>query len=114
VSNTAPVTLLASVAPGKTEKLRFFGSLQEFDFNSTASKLQLQAGGQTVWEQSWNNTPFMVSRKFEESMEQALQRHQKPNYGAFSSVQLPKYLTRTNAKGTAYLGTTAVTTAGVK
>uniref|UniRef100_A0A7C2P3I6 SLA1 homology domain-containing protein n=1 Tax=Schlesneria paludicola TaxID=360056 RepID=A0A7C2P3I6_9PLAN len=114
VSDAAAVALVASIAPGKVEKLRFFGSFQEFDFPSTISKLQLQSGGQTVWEQSWSNTPFVVDRKFEESMEQALERHKGPNYGAFSSVQLPKYLTRTNAQGSAYLGATPITTAGMR
>jgi len=125
VSDAAPLSLVATVSPGKSEKLRFFGSFEEYDFPATVSKLTFVLNGQTIWERVSSNVPGIVSRNNDESMSQALQRLQAaPNYHIYISQQLPKFLmkpqpapagTGPNAKASSeYLGSTQVSTAGIR
>lgn len=125
ISDSAPLTLVATVSPGKNEKLRFFGSFEEYDFSSTISKLSFVLNGQTIWERVGSNVPGIVSRERDESMSDSLKRLQaSPSYHIFLSQQLPKFLmkpqqapaaTGPNAKAASeYLGNTQVSTSGIR
>ncbi|MBI1346717.1 hypothetical protein GC163_10565 [bacterium] len=125
VSDRAPLSLVATVTPGKSEKLRFFGSFDEYDFPATLSKLTFLLNGQTIWERVGSNVPGIVTRQNGESMSDALKRLQAiPNYNIYLSQQLPKFLMKPQATpannspgaktSAEYLGSTQVSTAGIR
>lgn len=76
------------------------------------SHLKFVAQGRTVWETKGDNLPKRVQLEEGETLEQHLKKLERPNYGFYQTVDLPRVLHRT--AGFAPLGTSAVGLTGVK
>lgn len=83
------------------------------------SRLKFVWNGKDVWEGSGNNIPGFLSLSKDETIEQALKKHEKPNYHFFEHCEIPKLLTKpaenaTAGSSTAALGKSTVTISGLQ
>ena len=107
------VDLVATTEVGKEPReisYRSFGlgGSRTYKVQEYVSRVQIKANGKVVWQASANNIPHLISLRGGETVEEYLRRNERPNYGYFQSVAMPKLLTRTpNA-----VGTSKVTPAG--
>jgi hypothetical protein len=117
VGANGAVELVAVAEAGKRREVAYhtFGRpysrvymVQEFH-----SRVKVVYQGQTAWEVSCTSVPGFVHLQEGETMEQYLERNEHPNYEWFGKVELPKVVQKPTS-GAATLGTTRVTTAGVR
>ena len=116
VGPTGTVELVAMTEAGKRREVAYHGfggvaraySVQEF-----FTRLKIVYQGKTAWEISKSSVPGMFRLEKGETMEQHLKQSEHPDYGWFSQVELPKVVQKPNS-GAATLGTSQVTTAGLK
>ena len=117
VGPTGAVEVTALVEPGARRELAYhsFGrpGSRAYPFQEYMCRVKIMYQGQTAWEVSCSNTPGMVRLKENQTMEQYLKTCEHPNYEWFSKVELPKVVQKPSA-GNTTLGTTQVTTAGVR
>jgi hypothetical protein len=109
--------LVATTEVGKQRDItyRTFGrgfGTQTYKVQEYISRVKFVYQGKTAWETSSYNIPHMVSLRNGQTMEAYLKEQEKPNYDFFSRVELPKLLTRPTGAPT--LGTSAVSTSGVR
>ncbi|ODA33700.1 hypothetical protein A6X21_18405 [Planctopirus hydrillae] len=125
VGASGSIILKASTETGKSEKMsyRSFGeapwNAKEYNVQSYISRLKFVWNGKDVWEGSGNNIPGFLSLSKDETIEQALKKHEKPNYHFFEHCEIPKLLTKPaeNAaagSSTSALGKSTVTISGLQ
>lgn len=117
VDPAAEVELTAYFDPPQQKDVAYhgFGGLQTVSFNETIARLELTWQGQKVWQTSASNQPFVVNRSRDEPLQEAIRKYEKPNYGFFSGVTLPRMIVRPgNGSGSRMLGSSRVTTTGIR
>lgn len=111
------IDLLASVEGPKDRDVSYFGS-GDYKTKEYLTRVRFMYQGQPVWETAGTNVPFIISLKEGENVEGYLRAHEKPEYGFFDSVQLPKFLQKPaagqQAGNSLTLGQSQVTTSGLK
>jgi hypothetical protein len=115
VGPVGSIDLVASTEQGESKEVRymFHGT---YNFQHFYSKLKFVYQGKPAWESSGSNVPGIVFVKGDETLGSVLKTHEKPNYGWFDNVELPKLLTKPrdekdNARG---IGSSRVTPTGFK
>lgn len=119
VGRKGTIDLVASVTESPQKKdvsygrgFSPFGRGLPFKVREFTSKLAFVYQGDTAWEQSGTNIPRSVSLQSGQTMNEALRRHEKPNYAWFDRVELPAVLRKPT--GSATFGTTKVTDSGLR
>jgi hypothetical protein len=138
ISADAPLELIASADLGKMIELNFVpatpGGNKGFKFGPKGkgtqpklppgtkvrtvklqehfARLKFVAQGKTVWESSADNVPKSVQLEEGETLEQRMQKLDRPNYAFYQTVDLPRLLHRD--KGAGPLGTSQVSVSGVR
>jgi hypothetical protein len=116
VGESGTITLAALTEVGKERDVSYhtFGrpGSRTYKVKEHFSRLKFLYQGKPAWETSAGNVPFFVRLKEDQTMQQYLKEHEKPNYDWFTKVELPKLLTKPTGRPT--LGTSQVTTAGVR
>lgn len=121
VAPNAPIELVASVETGKRRELSYRGmggpfgaGSATYSFQEYSSRLKFVFQGQTLWEVVGTNNPgFMIHLKEGETIQQHLQARERPNYGFFTSVGIPKMVQKPSPGGQT-IGTSQVTAAGLR
>jgi hypothetical protein len=119
VADNAAITLVATVENKGTEQKSFreFGNFfggKEVTVTKYLSSVAFQVNGQTAWESSVMSSPDFVSIKENETMEQAIQRANKPNYAYFQSIGIPTYVMKPLPNNQATLGVSQITSSGIR
>ena len=116
VDPSAEVQIVATFDPPKSKNLTFhgFGGIQSVDFNETVAHISIQWQGQTLWQMQGSNSPHFLSRKEGESLQDAAKRHEAPPYDFFKHAGLPRMLVRPGNGGGRMLGSSRVTTTGIR
>ena len=109
------ITLSATTEVGKEtqhsyRRFGFGGGETTYSLREHLSKVRFLSGGQEVWMTSGGNFPFSIQGN--PTQEEYRRLYEKPNYGFFDHVELPKLLTRPTGAPT--LGSSKVTVAGLK
>jgi len=82
------------------------------------ARLKFVYQGQTAWERSGTNVPGVMTLQKGENVSDKLRACEKPEYGFFDHVLLPKFLQKPTAGkgpgGSLTLGQSPVTTAGLR
>jgi hypothetical protein len=116
VGESGTITLAALTEVGKERDVSYhtFGrpGARSYKVKEHFSRLKFLYQGKPAWETSAGNVPFFAHLKEDQTMQQYLKEHEKPNYDWFPKVELPKLLTKPTGRPT--LGTSQVTTAGVR
>jgi hypothetical protein len=120
VGDNGTIDLVASLKESEKKKQvsygRAFGPFARgavpYNVREFISKLSFVYQGETAWEQTGTNIPSSFSLKDDEAITDAIKRFEKPNYGWFEKVELPLVLRKPTGEST--LGTTQVTTAGLR
>jgi len=120
VGDGGTIDLVASLKESEKKKQvsygRAFGPFSRgavpFNVREFISKLSFVYQGDTAWEQAGTNIPRSFSLKDGEAITTAIKRFEKPNYDWFTKVELPLVLRKPTGQST--LGTTQVTTAGLR
>jgi hypothetical protein len=113
----AAVELVASFDPPKEKNVIYhvFGrGDQAVDFTETIARAKLVWQGQTLWETSASNQPFHLRTEGDESLQEAVKRHEKPSYGFFGNLQIPKMLAKPTGSAGKTLGLSTVTPTGLR
>lgn len=118
-----PIELSLSVEQGKTEQ-REYGSGPSFGpfartgekvtITQKISRMRITYQGKTVWEvHAFSGDPgFMLMRKQNQTMQQAVDEMGKPNLGVFTATRLPSYLVMPS--NPMYLGASELTGRGLR
>lgn len=117
VGPNGTIDLVASVDPPKQTEVSYhtFGSFgaKTYKFQEYFVRLKFVHQGQCVWESACSSNPgFMIHLKEGETVEQRLRESEKPNYGWFTTVELPKIAVKASQGGT--LGQSWVTPNGLE
>jgi hypothetical protein len=111
------VEFVATTEAGRRREVSYhsFGrpGARSYTVQEFTSRLKVVYQGQTAWEVAATSLPGFVQLKDGETMDEYLKRSEHPNYEWFSKVELPKLVQKPTA-GATTLGTTRVTTAGVR
>lgn len=111
------IDLIANVETGDEREVTYrtvgrgFG-VRTYKFRPHINRLRFVYEGETAWQVQASNVPGFVRLTEGETMEQFLKRQEKPNYGYFERVTLPKILTKPTGSPT--LGSSKVTVAGLQ
>jgi hypothetical protein len=120
VGEDGSIELVATVKESEKKKEvsygRFPGGFSRdalpFKLREFTSRVQFVYQGKSAWEQTATNIPSGFSLKEGESVNEVLERHEKPNYYWFEQLEFPPVLRKPTDAAT--LGVTKVTTAGLK
>lgn len=85
------IELLAIVDGPKERTVSFFSS-GDYKMQEYIAKIQFIYEGQPAWEASSTNVPGVVSLKKGENIGSVLKEREKPDYGFFDRVELPRFL----------------------
>ena len=111
------IELVASVDGPKPRKVSFRGS-GEYNMQEYFSKVQFVYQGTAAWETGSTNVPGMLMLKAGENVGTALKEREKPDYGFFDRVELPKFLQKPSGQGpkqgSLTLGQSKLTTSGIQ
>lgn len=111
------IDLVASVEGPKDRKISYHGA-GTYQTKEWFSRLKFVYQGQPAWEASSSNVPFFIQYGKDDNIENALRRHEKPDYAFFDRAELPKFLQKPTAgQGpgkSLTLGQSTITTAGLK
>lgn len=111
------IDLVASVDGPKDRKISYHGA-GTYQTKEWFSRLKFVYQGQPAWEASVSNVPFFIQYGKDDNIENALRKHEKPNYDFFSRAELPKFLQKPtagqNPGRSLTLGQSTITTAGLK
>lgn len=117
VGSNGTIELVASVDAAKEREISFWHS-GTYKMKEFVTRVKFVYEGQSAWETSGTNVPFLVQLKKGENMEGHLREREKPEYAFFERVELPRYIPKpTGGKGGGHsltLGQSNVTTAGVR
>ena len=96
VSDRAPVTLVAKIGRGETQQLRFRSLGKGPRTQSTAqltpftAELEIRRGANVLWTRSTvNRIPSLLRLQEGETVQDAVNRYEKPDSGFFSRLTLP-------------------------
>ena len=83
------------------------------------TRLKFVYQGKVLWETSSSNVPGMIMLKRGENIEGKLRESEKPQYGLYDRVELPKFLQKPGEAnspggGGTTLGSSQVTAAGIR
>jgi hypothetical protein len=120
VGDSGTIDLVASIQESPEKRRVSYGKAfgpfargaVPFDVREFISQLRFVYRDETAWEQTGTNVPTRFSLKDGESITDALKRHERPNYAWFERIDLPVVLRKPTGSST--LGTTEVTTAGLR
>lgn len=119
VGDDGTITLQANVFNPVEEEVTYNDSPALFDRSGTSAKilkytsgLKFVYGKETAWESYGSNVPSMLSQRSGESIQDALKRHEKPNYMWFDQVELPNLLRKPGTNSA--LGMTTISNAGLQ
>lgn len=119
VAPNSPVTVAASVAPGKEQEIayRTMGAgfqVDKFKVRPQIGSIKFLYDGKVAWETGSSTVPFfdIAHLRKDESLQDHVRQFEKPNYDFFGHAELPKLLTRPTGQPT--LGTSQVTLSGVR
>ncbi len=111
------IDLIASMEGPKEREVSFRHS-GDYKMQEYVNRLRFVFQGQPAWESSSSNVPFMVSLKRGENLGTHLKSLEKPEYGFFDRVELPKFVQKPVAGQAASrsltLGQSKVTTSGIR
>lgn len=116
VAPNGTIDLVATVEGPKQREIRFFSS-GDYKMQEFITGLKFVYQGKVAWQTSSTNVPFMVSLKRGENMESHLRSLEKPQYGFFDGVHLPKFLQKPAGNGPQAqhtIGQSRVSTTGIR
>ena len=100
------ITAVASVEGPKAKKVQFIAD-GTYDVQEYISKLSLNYNGKPAWQTQTTNIPHFVSVPSDDNLANVLKRaSEKPNYGFFGSVALPRFVQQPTGDGRASSGQT--------
>jgi hypothetical protein len=112
------IELAASMEGPKDRDVRYMFGGGDYKVKEYIARLKFVYQGQSAWETSGSNVPGVVSLKKGENIADKLRESEKPDYGFFDRVQLPKFLQKPSqgqgAGSSLTLGQSNVTTSGVQ
>jgi hypothetical protein len=112
------IELAASMEGPKDRDVRYMFGGGDYKMKEYTGRLKFVYQGQTAWETSSSNVPGVISLKQGENVGDKLREFEKPNYGFFQNVELPKFLQKpTQGKGAGAsltLGQSRATTSGLQ
>lgn len=116
VADGAPVEVVCRFDPPKDINIVFhgFGGMQAVDFNETVAHVEIRYQGQQLWRTSASNRPFMVPHDRDQSLQDAIRKFETPNYDYFKGVNLPRMLLNPSQGSGRTLGTSRITTTGIR
>jgi SLA1 homology domain 1, SHD1 len=120
VGDNGTIELIASVEDGEPDKKVSYGHFHRFrdkifTMKEYITRMKFVYDGKTAWERRDSNIPHFIDIKDDESVKDALRRHEKPDYSLFNNVDFPIFLMKPgeqkNAKAT--FGRSEVTVNGI-
>jgi WD40 repeat protein len=112
------IELAATMEGPKDRDVRYMFGGGDYKVKEYTARLKFVYQGQSAWETSGSNVPGVVSLKKGENIADKLRESEKPDYGFFDRVQLPKFLQKpTQGQGAGSsltLGQSNVTTSGLQ
>jgi hypothetical protein len=110
------IELVAATEAGKEQKISYRGfgvsPWQQYTVREYLTTLKFVHQGQTAWQTGSSSIPHMIQLKEGETIDQVLRRSEKPTYGLFEKVELPKLLAKpSESRG---LGMTRLTVNGAE
>jgi hypothetical protein len=102
----------------KDREVRYMFGGGDYKVQEYTARLKFVYQGQPAWETSGTNVPGVVSLKKGENIADKLRESEKPDYGFFNRVQLPKFLQKPaqgqGAGSSLTLGQSNITTSGLQ
>ncbi len=112
------IELVATMEGPKDRQVRYMFGGGDYQVKEYIARLKFVYQGQTAWERSGSNVPGVMTLKKGENVADKLRASEKPDYGFFDHVLLPKFLQKPAAGkgpgGSLTLGQSSVTTAGLR
>ena len=116
IAANSPVKVTATTEAAKEKEIPYhtFGSFgtRNYKVKEFLCRVKVEYGGKTAWESVGSNIPHIVMSNREEKFEDALRRHEKPNYAFFQHLEFPKMLMAPTGKQT--LGQSQISITGVR
>ncbi len=110
------IELAASMEGPKVRQISYHGS-GDYKVQEYLGRVKFVYQGDTAWETTGTNVPFVISLKRGENVGDHLRQREKPDYTFFDRVELPKFLQKpTKGQGpgnSLTLGQSRVTTTGI-
>jgi len=116
VGPNGTIDLVATVEGPKTREISFFTS-GDYKMQEYVTGIKLVYQGKVAWQSTSTNVPFMVHLKRGENMEGHLRSLEKPQYGFFDGVHLPKFVQKPAGNGPQAqqtIGQSRVSTTGIR
>ncbi len=117
VDEQGTIRLVASTERGDRRSISYrtigrgFG-VRTYQIREFVSRLVFEYEGQTAWQSRGTNLPGFVRLEEGQTMERYLRRSERPNYGFFERIELPRLLMKpTNGS---VLGRSTITAAGIQ
>lgn len=121
VAASSPVVFQASMEQGKEQQIAYRSigrgfHVDRFKVRPWIANLKVVYNGKIAWQSGGSSMPaFDVAHlKKNESLQDHVQKFQQPNYTYFQRVELPKLVTRPTGQFAGTLGTSNVTTSGIR
>jgi WD40 repeat protein len=112
------IELAASMEGPKDRDVKYMFGGGDYKVKEYTGRLKFLYQGQTAWETTGTNVPGVISLKQGENVADKLRAAEKPDYGFFERVVLPKFLQKpAQGKGpgnSLTLGQSNITTSGVQ
>jgi hypothetical protein len=112
------IELAASMEGPKDRDVKYMFGGGDYKVKEYTARLKFVYEGQTAWETTGTNVPGVLSLKQGENVADKLRAAEKPDYGFFERVVLPKFLQKpAQGKGPSSaltLGQSNITTSGVQ
>ncbi|HEV3345194.1 MAG TPA: SHD1 domain-containing protein [Pirellulales bacterium] len=112
------IELAASMEGPKDRDVKYMFGGGDYKVKEYMARLKFVYQGQTAWETSGSNVPGVISLKQGENVADKLRAAEKPDYGFFERVVLPKFLQKpAQGKGpgnSVTLGQSNITTSGIQ
>ncbi len=111
------IDVVATVEGPKVREISFFSS-GDYKMQEYVTALKFVYQGKVAWQSTSTNVPFMVHLKRGENMESHLRSLEKPQYGFYDGVHLPKFLQKptqgTGPQAQHTIGQSRITTTGIR
>lgn len=111
------VDVVATVEGPKQREISFFSS-GDYKMQEYVTVLKFVYQGKVTWQSTSTNVPFIVHLKRGENMESHLRSLEKPQYGFYDNVSLPKFLQKptqgTGPQAQHTIGQSRITTTGIR
>lgn len=111
------IDVIATMEGPKEREISFFSS-GDYKMQEYVTVLKFVYQGKVAWQSTSTNVPFMVHLKRGENMESHLRSLEKPQYGFYDNVHLPKFLQKptqgTGPQAQHTIGQSKITTTGIR